>query len=84
MRTTVRLNEVLFRRAKKLAAEEGRTLTSIIEEGVRLVVNRSSKKSTKPFRVPVSKKRGGVLPGVDINKSSELEEIMNRYDDSRR
>jgi predicted transcriptional regulator len=34
MRTTVRLRDDLLKRAKRRAAAEGRTLTSIIEEGV--------------------------------------------------
>ena len=37
-RTTVRLAEDLLTRAKRKAAEEGRTLTSLIEEGLRAVI----------------------------------------------
>jgi predicted DNA binding CopG/RHH family protein len=36
-RTTVRLPEDLVARAKRKAAAEGRTLTSLIEDGLRLV-----------------------------------------------
>src|SRR5438034_1288223 len=35
MRTTVRLSADLLRRAKKKAVEEGRTLTSLLEEGLK-------------------------------------------------
>ncbi|MFN7054576.1 hypothetical protein [Hyphomonas sp.] len=38
MRTTVRLDEALLRAAKIKAAKEGRTLTSLIEEGLRRVI----------------------------------------------
>jgi hypothetical protein len=38
MRTTVRLSEELLRKAKKKAAEKGKTLTSLIEEGLRTVL----------------------------------------------
>lgn len=38
MRTTVRLNADLLRAAKIKAAQEGRTLTSLLEEGVRRVL----------------------------------------------
>ena len=34
MRTTIRLRDDLLKRAKKRAAEEKRTLTSLVEEGV--------------------------------------------------
>jgi hypothetical protein len=30
-----------------------------------------------PVQIPVSSASGGVRPGVDINRSSELEEVMN-------
>jgi hypothetical protein len=45
-RTTVRLPEDLLNRAKRKAAAENRTLTSLIEEGVRAIVgeNRSTEK----------------------------------------
>ena len=35
MRTTVRLRDDFLERAKKRAAQEGRTLTSLIEKGLR-------------------------------------------------
>ncbi len=38
-RTTVRLPKELLRRAKRKAADEGRTLTALIEEGLRRVVS---------------------------------------------
>ena len=35
--------------------------------------------TTRPKRVelPVSKATGGMLPGIDLNRSSDLEEVMN-------
>jgi len=77
MRTTVRIHDDLLKRAKKRAANEGRTLTSLIEEGLALVL--SEPKASRRIRVPlpVSKAGGGVLPGVDLNRSYELEEVMN-------
>ena len=61
-RTTVRLPKELLMRAKRKAAAEGRTLTSLIEDGLRLLV--SEKKATaKERRVmpPVSKATGGPI-----------------------
>jgi hypothetical protein len=77
MRTTIRINDDLLQRAKKRAAEEGRTLTSLIEDALALVV--AKPKATRRGRVdlPVSKASGGVLPGIDLNRSSDLEEAMN-------
>ena len=75
-RTTVRLPAELMRRAKRKAAAEGRTLTSLIEDGLRLVVG-GGRKAAKAKRVmpPVSKRTGGLLPGVDITKFSAIQEM---------
>jgi hypothetical protein len=77
MRTTVRIKEDLLIRAKKRAAHEGRTLTSLIEEGLRLVLSPSKGNCGKRIQLPISKASGGVLPGVDLNRSRELEEVMD-------
>lgn len=75
MRTTIRLPEDLLSRAKRKAAEEGRTLTSLIEEGLRTVVTPKTNKKREPVELPVSKQSGGLLPGVDITKFSEIQEL---------
>jgi len=76
MRTTIRLREDLLKRAKKRAAEEGRTLTSLLEEGVVLVLARPGK-GKRRVDLPVSRASGGVLPGVDLNSSADLETVMD-------
>lgn len=77
MRTTIRINDDLLKRAKKRAADEGRTLTSLVEEGLVLMLSRTKAGRRKRIELPVSKAGGGVLPGVDLNRSSDLEEVMN-------
>jgi hypothetical protein len=77
MRTTIRINDDLLKQAKKCAAEEGRTLTSLVEEGLVLVLSKPKTGRRKRIELPVSKAGGGVLPGVDLNRSSDLEEVMN-------
>ena len=77
-RTTVRLPEDLLRRAKRKAAAEGRTLTSLIEDGLRRVVIEARPK-TRPKRKRVyprvSTTTGGPRPGVDISDSAALQEM---------
>jgi hypothetical protein len=75
-RTTVRLPEDLLNRAKRKAAAEGRTLTSLIEDGLRLVVA-ERRRAAKRKRVlpPVSKATGGPMPGVDITRFSAIQEM---------
>lgn len=78
-RTTVRLPEELLRRAKRKAAKEGRTLTSLIEDGLRLVVSNGDKSARQTARrtLPVSSAVGWIRPGIDLSDSASIEE---RYD----
>ena len=75
-RTTVRLPEDLLDRARRKAAAEGHTLTSLIEDGLRLVVA-ETRKTAKAKRVlpPISKATGGPMPGIDLADLSTLEEM---------
>jgi len=74
-RTTVRLPQDLLNRARRKAAAEGRTLTSLIADGLRMVIA-DDRKPTKQKRVlpRVSKARGGLLPGVDLTDLRSLQE----------
>lgn len=75
-RTTVRLPPELMRQAKRKAAAEGRTLTSLIEEGVRLVLSeRRQDKKLARLPLPVSDAKGGPAPGIDITDGSALQEM---------
>jgi hypothetical protein len=78
MRTTVRLHDSLLQRAKERAAEERRTLTSLIEEGLLLVLAKPENELRRRVKVPISKATGGVLPGVDLNRSTDLEDVMSQ------
>ena len=73
-RTTVRLPEGLLAMARTKAAAEGRTLTSLIEDGVRKVL--AEKKEARPLiPVRISKAKGGPMPGIDISNSAALQEM---------
>ena len=74
-RTTVRLPKPLLDRAKRKAAAEGRTLTALIEEGLRLVLAQGRGAKTKRVLPPVSKATGGPMPGIDFTSFSALEEL---------
>ena len=75
-RTTVRLPEDLLRRAKRKAAAEGRTLTSLITDGLRLVVAENRYVIRAKRIIPrVSKAAGGPLPGLDLGNLPLLQEM---------
>ena len=74
-RTTVRLPEDLLIRAKRKAAAENRTLTSLIEEGLRAILAVPPKtRNAKRFLPLVSVAHGGLVPGVELAKLSSLQE----------
>jgi hypothetical protein len=78
MRTTVRLDEGLLRKAKQEAARRGKTLTALIDEGLRLVVDESrTPAARKRVRIPVCRKGGGTRPGVDLSDSASLVDLMD-------
>ena len=75
-RTTVRLPDDLIRRAKRKAADEGRTLTALIEEGLRRMVDdRMPAERVPRVLPPVSTATGGLMPGIDLNDSAALQEM---------
>jgi hypothetical protein len=75
-RTTIRLPDDLMRRAKRKAAAEGRTLTSLIAESLRTVVD-LPKPAKKAQRVMprVSSATGGPAPGTEGMTLSEYQEL---------
>jgi hypothetical protein len=73
MRTTIRLDDSVLETAKKEAARRGETLTSLIEQGLRLVLARPIPKlQARRIRLPVCRAGGGTLPGVDLTDSAAL------------
>jgi hypothetical protein len=77
MRTTVRLQENLLKRAKQQAAAEGRSLTSLIEEGLELALARRKKRAPRRTTFPVARETGGTQPGVHLDRSAELQDLMD-------
>jgi hypothetical protein len=76
VRTTVRLNDDLLAAAKQRAAANHTTLTSLIEDSLRQTLALRSDRSgerlvIKPFGV------GGTLPGVDLEDSEALRDLMD-------
>ena len=76
MRTTLEIDDHLYKRAKATAAERGCTVTSMIEEALRLVLDAAEAPRPVP-PLPVSKETGGVLPGVDLHDGRALRALMD-------
>jgi hypothetical protein len=81
MRTTVRLPDDLMRQVKRFAAETDRTLTQVIEDALRAALTRRIEAaSVERFHLPTFG-RGGLRPGVNLDDSAGLLDIMEGRDD---
>jgi hypothetical protein len=77
MRTTVRLDDDLLRQTRALAAETGRTLTAVIEDALREALARQRvRRGRSRIALPTFKGQG-LQPGVDLDDSAGLLDIMN-------
>lgn len=78
MRTTIRLDDDLLIQAKSTAAQSGQTLASVIEDAVRdsFARRRSADRRAEVTALP-SFGHGGLRPGVDLDDSSSLLDIMD-------
>lgn len=74
VRTTINLPDELYGEVRRRAADEGRTLTSFLEEALRVAVARHDA-GEKPAFVVKPFKGDGVMPGVDLNDSAALLEL---------
>jgi hypothetical protein len=80
MRTTVRLDDELLREVKVHAAEQRMTLTAVLEEALRELLARRRQPVDRP-RVPLPSFKGqGLQPGVDLDDSSALLDLMEGRD----
>jgi hypothetical protein len=82
MRTTVRLDDDLLARIKQFAAEQSMTLTAVLELALREMLARRQRLRDER-RTPLPTFGGnGLQPGVDLDDSAALLELMERSDDS--
>jgi hypothetical protein len=76
MRTTLDLDDAVMREAKKRAAEEQGSLTSLIERALRAYL-RPARRPARPFRLKLLTRRGRRVPGVDLDDRDALYERMD-------
>jgi hypothetical protein len=84
MRTTIHIPDNLLAEVKKLSAESHTTVTALIEEALRERLSRRRQKSqSKPLRL-TTYGEGGLQPGVDLDDSAALLDLMESNLDSHR
>jgi len=80
VRTTIDIPEALLREAKERAARRGSTLGQVVEEALRAsFVSSDTAAKEGPVVLPTYGE-GGLLPGVDLDDSAALLELMERDD----
>jgi hypothetical protein len=75
MRTTLDIDDTVLRQAKKLAAEEGKTLTRIVEEALRDRLA-PRPRTGKRFKLRLLTKKGRLIPGTNLADRDALYERM--------
>jgi hypothetical protein len=77
MRTTISLDEALLKKARRVALDRGISLSELVVTALRLELSRVPKRQRKE-KIALPTFRGhGLRPGVDLDDSASLEDIMN-------
>ena len=78
VKTTLDIDDELLVKAKALSARERKSLTTLIEEGLRLRLRRRSPSSAARYRpLPVYKGKGGLAKGIDPTSNRSMLEAAD-------
>jgi hypothetical protein len=80
MRTTINLDDQLLKEAKAVAASTGRSFTRVVEDALRESLARRRAGRPKKRIVLTTFKGKGLRPGVDLDDSAALLDLMERTD----
>lgn len=85
MRTTISLDEQLLRAAKRLAAQRGTTLSTVIADALRAQLATRRERDVRPFKL-ITFRGDGPREGIDLDRSSSVQELedIERYGKSSR
>lgn len=81
MRTTINLDDTLLAEARQVAARTGRSLTAVVEDALRQSLYRREPTTRQAVELPVFGE-GGTQPGVDLDDSAALLDLMEQDDSS--
>lgn len=83
MRTTLTIEESLFRALKDLAHRSGKSFRQVVDETLRAGLTRGSRPRRTRYRLkPAS--LGGVNPGVDLTKALALADSLEDLEIARK
>jgi hypothetical protein len=75
MRTTLEINDDLFRLAKRRAADEGAPFRSVVESALRIYL--TNKPKSGGYRLRWRTESGSLQPGVQLDDRDALFDLMD-------
>lgn len=76
----VPINEQLLREVEVVAAKTGRTVPAVVEEALREAISRRQPAAPRRRLKLPTFDSGGLMPGVDIDNSASLLDVMEEGD----
>ncbi len=77
MRTTIAIDDELLADARQAALESGQSLGHLVEDALRERLSRRQTVTAGRPMLPVSSGSGGLRPGVDLDDSAALLDLLN-------
>lgn len=74
-RTTLVLEDSLFKKMKKKAADEGRSVQALVNDLLRRAL---AQPESKPFRLKLRPWKAELRPGVDISDRNSLFDVFDQ------
>jgi len=76
MRTTIRIDDELYKEVKAKAARSGRTVAAVLEDAVRRGLHVPAHRAAVRYAVRATGRRG-LQPGVDLSSNAAVTEVMD-------
>jgi hypothetical protein len=76
VRTTIRIDDELYRTVKERAARSGRTVAAVLEDAVRIGLDPPHRMTGRRFEVRASGS-GGLRAGVDLSVNSSVYDALD-------
>jgi hypothetical protein len=77
VRTTIRIDDELYRQVKAKAARSGRTVAAVLEDAVRRGLSPTEKPAGGRYSVRPTG-AGGLRAGVDLSSNAAVAEVMDQ------
>ena len=80
MRITVIIDDQLLAQAKRLAAQTGKSLSTVVEDALRQMLTGLQQKPDRASVQLTTVSGSGLMPGVELDDSSALLDLMEKPD----